>query len=74
MVERLNDGLLSTLKDKPFKLELQKNDTLIVEIDQDIFDINEAQELFNIISNAYPENKILCTFKGLKIKGIIHEM
>lgn len=74
MVERLNDGLLSTLKGKPFKLELQKNDTLIVEIDQDIFDMDEAKKLFDIISDAYPNNKVLCTFKGLEIKGVIHEI
>lgn len=57
---------------KPYELSLNRNDTLVVQVDQDIFDFEEAQKLLKNIQNIFPNNEILLTFKGLEIKGVIH--
>ena len=57
---------------KPYELLLNKYDTLVVQVDQDIFDFEEAQTLLKNIQNIFPHNEILLTFKGLEIKGVIH--
>ena len=69
MVQRIN------LRDdiRPYHLTISKNDTIIIEIDQDRFDIAEAQQIIEMWKREYPKNKIMLTFKGIEIKGIINE-
>ena len=69
MIQRIN------LKDdiRPYHLTISENDTIIIEIDQDRFDIAEAQQIIEMWKREYPKNKIMLTFKGIEIKGVINE-
>lgn len=69
MVQRIN------LRDdiRPYHLTISENDTIIIEIDQDRFDIAEAQQIIEMWKREYPKNKIMLTFKGIEVKGIINE-
>ena len=69
MVQRIN------LRDniRPYHLAISENDTIIIEIDQDRFDIAEAQQIIEMWKREYPKNKIMLTFKGIEVKGVINE-
>ena len=69
MVQRIN------LRDdiRPYHLTISKNDTIIIEIDHDRFDIAEAQQIIEMWKREYPKNKIMLTFKGIEVKGVINE-
>ena len=69
MVQRIN------LRDdiRPYHLTISENDTIIIEIDQDRFDIAEAQQIIEMWKKEYPKNKIMLTFKGIEVKGVINE-
>lgn len=69
MVQRIN------LRDdiRPYHLTISKNDTIIIEIDQNRFDIAEAQQIIEMWKREYPKNKIMLTFKGIEVKGVINE-
>lgn len=55
------------------ELTLRQNDTLVLEFDQDIWDLDEAEQMMKGISKLYPKNKIMVLFKGMKI-GVIHNV
>lgn len=55
------------------EITLRSQDTLVVEFDQDIWSLDEAEQLMNFITKLYPKNKIMTTFKGMKI-GVIHNV
>lgn len=55
------------------KLTLRQNDTLVLEFDQDIWDLNEAEQMIKGISKIYPKNNIMVLFKGIRI-GVIHNV
>lgn len=55
------------------EITLSSQDTLVVEFDQDIWSLDEAEQLVKIITKLYPKNKIMATFKGMKI-GVIHNV
>lgn len=55
------------------ELTLRQNDTLVLEFDQDIWDLVEAEQMMKGISKIYPKNKIMVLFKGMKI-GVIHNV
>ena len=55
------------------ELTLRQNDTLVLEFDQDIWDLNEAEQMMKGVSKIYPKNKIMVLFKGMKI-GVIHNV
>ena len=55
------------------ELTLKQNDTLVLEFDQDIWDLDEAGQILKEISKIYPKNKIMVSFKGMKI-GVIHNV
>ena len=55
------------------ELTLRQNDILVLEFDQDIWDLNEAEQIMEVISKLYPKNKIMMLFKGMKI-GVIHNV
>ena len=69
MVQRIN------LRDniRPYHLTISENDTIIIEIDQDRFDIAEAQQIIEMWKREYPKNKIMLTFKGIEVKGVIKD-
>ncbi len=50
------------------KLDLKENDTILVTIDMDIWDVDVASEMCKIVSEIFPNNKIATTFKGIDIK------
>ena len=51
------------------KLNLKKDDVILMTVDLDIFDIEAAYDIFKIISKEFSENKVVCTFKGVEIKN-----
>lgn len=55
------------------ELTLRQNDTLVLEFDQDIWDLNEAEQMIKGISKIYPKNNIMVLFKGIRI-GVIHNV
>lgn len=55
------------------ELTLRQNDTLVLEFDQDIWDLNEAEQMIKGVSKIYPKNNIMVLFKGIRI-GVIHNV
>ena len=55
------------------ELTLRQNDTLVLEFNQNIWDLDEAEQMMKEISKIYPKNKIMVLFKGMKI-GVIHNV
>ena len=55
------------------ELTLRQNDTLVLEFDQDIWDLDKAEQIIKVISKIYPKNKIIVLFEGIKI-GVIHNV
>lgn len=71
MIQKLDD---EKIKDcKPFTMHVDKGDTIVIQFDQDIFDIDEAQQLLKVFQSNFPENDIIATFKGQEIKGVIKD-
>ena len=54
-------------------LTLKPGDTLVVKINQDFFDIEEAQHLFQMIQQGFPKNNVLCIFNGIELEVIHRE-
>lgn len=54
-------------------LTLRPNDTLIVKINQDFFDINEAQQILRNIKQCFLKNDVLCIFNGIELEVIHRE-
>ena len=54
-------------------LNLDSKDTIVLQFDLDTFSIEEVQQLAKMWKREYPQNKIMITFKGAEIKGVIHE-
>ena len=57
---------------QPFKLTINKGDTIVLQFDQDIWALDEAQQLAKVWQDAYPHNQIMVTFKGMEIKGVLN--
>lgn len=49
------------------KLDIKDGDTIIVTIDTDIWDVDEAYEICKIVNKIFPNNNIVITFKGIEI-------
>lgn len=54
-----------------YTLNVEPHDTIIIEIDQDIFDLSEGEQLFQTYAKCFPQNTVILMFKGVDIKGII---
>ena len=50
------------------KLKLKKDDTVLITIDPDIYDVNFAYDYIKACKKIFPTNNIICTFKGIDIK------
>lgn len=51
------------------KLDLKDGDNIIITVDMDIWDIDAASELCKIVSEIFPNNNIVTTFKGIEISA-----
>ena len=49
------------------KLDLKENDTILVTIDLDKYDLEEAHDIFKLMVNSFPYNSVVTTFKGVDI-------
>ena len=56
----------------PFELTINRDSTIILQFDQDIWDLDEAQQLVKVWQDAYPNNSIMVTFKGMEIKEVLN--
>ena len=54
----------------PFELTINRDSTIILQFDQDIWDLDEAQQLVKVWQDAYPNNSIMVTFKGMEITEV----
>ena len=52
------------------KLDLKKNDVIVMTIDLDKFDLDEAYNLFKIVEKKFPDNMVVATFKGIEISKL----
>ena len=52
------------------KLDLKENDVILITIDLDRYDIDETYSIFEAIRVAFPDNKVVCTFEGIKIEKL----
>ena len=50
------------------KLDIKDGDTILVTIDIDRYDVKEAYNIFKIMVNSFPNNKVVATFNGVEIK------
>ena len=57
---------------QPFELTINKGDTIVLQFDQDVWDLDEAEQLAKVWQDTYPHNSIMITFKGMEVKGILH--
>ena len=71
MVQKI--GIESKGNYQPFELTINRDSTIVLQFDQDIWNLDEAQQLAKVWQNAYPHNPIMVTFKGMEIKGVLNE-
>jgi len=50
------------------KLDIKKDDTVLVTIDIDRYDLDEAYHISKLMSNSFPNNKVITTLKGIEIE------
>ena len=60
----INPGIIAS------KLNIGKKDTILITIDIDKYDMEETYYIYKIINEAFPDNTVVCTFKGVDIKRI----
>lgn len=48
-------------------LNIKDTDTLRIIIDQDVWDVDEAQQMVELFGKIFPKNRIFVTFKGIDI-------
>lgn len=49
------------------KLNLKEDDTILITIDLDKYDLEEAHDIFKLIVNSFPNNNVVTTFNGVEI-------
>ena len=57
---------------QPFELTINKGSTIVLQFDQDIWSVDEVHQLAKVWQDAYPNNPIMVTFKGMEIKGVLN--
>ena len=70
MVQKI--GIESRENCQLFELTINRDSTIVLQFDQDIWDLDEAQQLAKVCQDAYPHNPIMITFKGMEIKGVLN--
>ena len=53
-------------------MTINRDSTIVLQFDQDIWDLDEAQQLAKVWQDAYPNNPVMVTFKGMEIKGVLN--
>ena len=57
---------------QPFELTINRGSTIVLQFDQDIWSVDEVHQLAKVWQDAYPNNPIIVTFKGMEIKGVLN--
>ena len=70
MVQKI--GIESRENCHPFELIINRDSTIVLQFDQDIWNLDEAQQLAKVWQDVYPNNPIMVTFKGMEIKGVLN--
>ena len=70
MVQKI--GIESKENYQPFELTINKGSTIVLQFDQDIWNLEEAQQLAKVWQDTYPYNPIMITFKGIEITGVLN--
>ena len=52
------------------KLDIKDGDTIIITIDIDKWDVDEAYEIYKMVAKVFPNNNIVTTFKGIDIAAV----
>ena len=67
MIEKIDSISNST---KLNSINLSKGDILTVTFDQDIWTLDEASSFAKCITEMFPNNSVICLFKGMEL-GVI---
>ena len=62
--------IIALSDDNSIKIETTKikdGDTIILTVDTDIWDVNQAALIMECLSKFFPHNNIITTFKGVEI-------
>lgn len=51
------------------KLDLKEDDTILITIDRNKWDLDEAYNIFKMMVNSFPNNEVITTFNGVEIKA-----
>ncbi len=70
MVQKI--GIKSKENCQPFELTINRGSTIVLQFDQDIWSVDEVHQLAKVWQDAYPNNPIMVTFKGMEIKGVLN--
>lgn len=70
MVQKI--GIESRENCQPFELTINRGSTIVLQFDQDIWSVDEVHQLAKVWQDAYPNNPIIVTFKGMEIKGVLN--
>ena len=70
MVQKI--GIESKKNYHPFELTINRGSTIVLQFDQDIWNLEVAQQLAKVWQDAYPNNPIMVIFKGMEIKGVLN--
>lgn len=54
------------------EVTLSPGDTLVAFVDHEIWDIENAQEFYNLLQKTFPNNNICVLFDGIEL-GVVHE-
>ena len=76
MVEKINEvemelTIVPKLKECNL-ISLSPGDTIVLHIDDDKWDLDNAQEFYKLFEKSFPNNNIMVMFKGVDI-GVIRE-
>ena len=52
------------------EISLRPGDTLVAKLDQEKWDIENAEVIYNILAKAFPKNQILVLFDGIELEVI----
>lgn len=52
------------------EISLRPGDTLVAKLDQEKWDVESAEVIYNILAKAFPKNQILVLFDGIKLEVI----
>ena len=52
------------------EISLRPGDTLVAKLDQEKWDTNDAEIIYEILAKAFPKNQILVLFNGIELEVI----